>query len=254
MGTCFLYGNGGGGTSLNFKVVGGTTQPENPKENTIWVNTDTEITSWEFSTVTPGSPAAGMVWIRTRFGSPTPFNALKKNEVRVYPVSTQQYLDGVWTDKTTMIYFDGAWSLFHPPKEYVIQNGIIDMTAHPHTKDNSNPVYTATNNVAYNGKQALSMVTGNGYAVTHSFANVTIPTWATVFYVEIYLAPTYEANPNISIAGTSVSINRVNDYSLSNVTASIDVSAIAGNTGPLKFYAVGRANYMSWYVGNAWFE
>ena len=43
----------GGGENLNFKVVGGTTEPSNPKENTIWVNTDTAITSWDFSATEP---------------------------------------------------------------------------------------------------------------------------------------------------------------------------------------------------------
>lgn len=37
------------GDGLNFEVVGGTTQPANPKENTIWINTDVEITRWYFS-------------------------------------------------------------------------------------------------------------------------------------------------------------------------------------------------------------
>ena len=257
MGTAFLYGSSGGGTSLNFKVIGGTTQPENPKENTIWVNTDIEIISWEFSTVTPGSPAAGMVWIKTRFGSSTPFNALKKNEVWVYPFSTQQYLDGAWADKTAMIYVGGVWSLFKPPKEYVIQNGVIDMTAHPHSQDNANgsaSKFYAKNNMSYNGKPALKLDTANGYYVTHSFAKVTVPIWATVFYVEIYRVPTYQQNPSINIAGAGVSIPRTNDYSLSNVTPSIDVSAISGKTGPLKFYAVGRAGSYDFYVGNAWFE
>ena len=48
-------GGAGGGTSLNFKVVGGTSAPENPKENTIWVDTDTEITSYLFSAVSPNN-------------------------------------------------------------------------------------------------------------------------------------------------------------------------------------------------------
>ena len=39
--------------ALNFKVVGGTTEPVSPKENTIWVNTDTEITDWAFSNKNP---------------------------------------------------------------------------------------------------------------------------------------------------------------------------------------------------------
>lgn len=37
------------GVELNFEVVGGTEEPSNPKENTIWVNTDTPITKYYFS-------------------------------------------------------------------------------------------------------------------------------------------------------------------------------------------------------------
>lgn len=49
-----LEGFGGGGSnSLNFKVVGGTTAPVNPKENTIWVNTDQKITGWHFGADEP---------------------------------------------------------------------------------------------------------------------------------------------------------------------------------------------------------
>lgn len=52
MSDCFIIRRGGG-AGLNFKVVGGTTQPTNPKENTIWINTDAEITSWAFAPVDP---------------------------------------------------------------------------------------------------------------------------------------------------------------------------------------------------------
>lgn len=43
----------GSGAGLNFKIVGGTTQPANPSENTIWVNTDADITGWMFSAKNP---------------------------------------------------------------------------------------------------------------------------------------------------------------------------------------------------------
>lgn len=52
MGECILHGSGGS-NPLNFKVVGGTSAPSNPRENTIWLNTDTEITSWDFSATQP---------------------------------------------------------------------------------------------------------------------------------------------------------------------------------------------------------
>ena len=44
---------GGSGGGLNFKVVGGTSAPASPKENTIWVNTDTAIPSWHFGVDEP---------------------------------------------------------------------------------------------------------------------------------------------------------------------------------------------------------
>ena len=45
--------NASGSAGLNFKVVGGTTQPANPKENTIWVSADVEIAEWGFGTENP---------------------------------------------------------------------------------------------------------------------------------------------------------------------------------------------------------
>ena len=42
----------GGGAGLNFKVVGNP-QPETAKENTIWVNTIVDITSWHFGAEEP---------------------------------------------------------------------------------------------------------------------------------------------------------------------------------------------------------
>lgn len=44
---------GGGGTSLNFEVVGGASAPASPKVNSIWVNTDTAISSWHFGADEP---------------------------------------------------------------------------------------------------------------------------------------------------------------------------------------------------------
>lgn len=99
----------GGGTSLNFKVVGNP-QPSSPKENTIWVDTDEEITSWFFSATEPeGTADEGMVWISTGESSPVAFNALKKNGVMVYPIFAKQYVSGAWVDKTAKSYQGGEW-------------------------------------------------------------------------------------------------------------------------------------------------
>lgn len=102
------FKHGGSGVPLNFKVVGNP-QPTNPKENTIWINTDVKITSYQFAATQPSSPTAGMVWIPTGTSSTAEFNALKKNGIQVYPVSAKQYVSGAWVDKTAKSYQGGKW-------------------------------------------------------------------------------------------------------------------------------------------------
>lgn len=101
--------NASGGGGLNFKVVGGTDRPSSPKENTIWVDTDTEITSWEFSATQPIGEE-GFVWTATGSSSLTPFNVLKNNNVTVYPMRCAQFISGAWINKNAAIYQAGAWS------------------------------------------------------------------------------------------------------------------------------------------------
>lgn len=100
----------GGGGGLNFKVVGGTTQPTNPTENTIWVNTSTTISSYVFAATAPSNPTSGMVWIFTGTASAVEFNALKKSGLQVYPISAKQYVSGAWVDKTAKSYQGGKWA------------------------------------------------------------------------------------------------------------------------------------------------
>lgn len=118
----FITRRGGAGGGLNFRVVGGTAQPENPKENTIWVNTSTEITGWSFSAEAPASPAAGMVWIQTGTDSKTAFNALKKNELNVRPFSVRQYSGGAWTMTAAAIWRNGLWTKIIA-MEYLFNSG-----------------------------------------------------------------------------------------------------------------------------------
>ena len=99
---------GGGGSPLNFKVVGNP-KPANPKENTIWLNTNDEITGWVFSVDEPTNPSAGMVWIPHGESSKISLNALKKNGIMLYPTGAKQYIGGAWVKKTTQIYQGGNW-------------------------------------------------------------------------------------------------------------------------------------------------
>ena len=104
----FKHGAGGGGTALNFKVVGNP-QPESAKGNTIWVNTDVPIGAWYFAATQPENLIEGDVWFSVGTISPVEFNALKKNGIQVYPLKARQYINGAWVDVTAMIYQGGAW-------------------------------------------------------------------------------------------------------------------------------------------------
>ena len=97
------------GIKLNFEVVGGTTEPTNPKENMIWVNTSNKITGWYFSYKQPENMVEGEVWFVTGTSSDIAFNALKKNDIYVYPLKATQYVSGAWVEKTAKIYQNGEW-------------------------------------------------------------------------------------------------------------------------------------------------
>lgn len=167
MGTAFLHGNGGGGgNALAFRVLGGTSAPSSPKENDIWVNTSTAITSYVFSATQP-TGSSGMVWISVGTSSTVEFNALKKNGIQVYPIAAKQYVSGKWTDKTAKIYQGGAW------KEWItytrlISGGKID--------------YTHTLNVGSGASQTVLTQNSNNIALSSTgslyhgiaFPNITL--------------------------------------------------------------------------------
>lgn len=101
-------GGSGSGGSLNFSVVGGTTQPANPAENTIWVNTSVEIGAWYALFNEPESPQNGDVWVKLSASS---FDVdISGNGTMVVEISNiTQYISGAWTQYEAWIYRNGAW-------------------------------------------------------------------------------------------------------------------------------------------------
>lgn len=116
------------GVALNFQVVGGTSAPANPTENTIWVNTDQTITSWVFSHNQPANPSEGMVWIVNGISEVHEFDAVTDVSLRVQVESVKQYISGAWVVKTTKVYQNGVWNetilnLYKSGNEYVGTTG-----------------------------------------------------------------------------------------------------------------------------------
>ena len=133
-----------GGASLNYKIVGGTTAPSTPAENTLWVNTAVAITDSILSLTAPSTPTAGMVWITTATNSSRPFNALKKGTLMVYPSIAYQYVSGSWVKKDLKIYQNGAWYGFIL---YVFDNGDVGVSGGFGIVDTSGTTGNSTLNV-----------------------------------------------------------------------------------------------------------
>ena len=127
-------------SQLNFEVVGGTTEPTSPIENTIWINTDIEITNYVFSATEPTSPVNGMVWIRTGFTGEADFNALKDNCITLSPTEAGQYNNGVWQEVEAKTYIGGEW-IEWTKYLYNYGNQYTDITGGWTVKNDSNAKY-----------------------------------------------------------------------------------------------------------------
>lgn len=99
----------GGGSTLNFKVVGGTSKPENSRENTIWANAT--VTDWVISANQPGNPSDGLLWLQTGITG-TEFNALKKGAIQIILKAARVYAAGTWEYIDAHIYKGSAWVQF----------------------------------------------------------------------------------------------------------------------------------------------
>lgn len=132
--------NTGGGASLNYNVIGSTTEPAK-KENTIWVNTE-NVTSHVFSATGPESPVPGMVWFVLNTRSDVSFNALKKGVFMVYPYVCNQYINGVWSAVNAFVCKNNEW--LNIWDGIIYQHGIFNL---PYAEEVTNGTMTLKEDV-----------------------------------------------------------------------------------------------------------
>ena len=241
----------GGGTSLNFKVVGNP-KPDSPKENTLWVDTDEEITSWAFAPTQPETAAEGMVWFSTDISKPIVFDALKKNSIMVYPTSAKQYVNGAWVSKVIEIYQNGEWVKFwdgvalNPsnPNDDVTGGWTGDSSITPY-KD-ANRTHKAAGAAWNNGYVKLTMPyksegsyrTKNKVDVTR-FNTLTVNAgygWANAGMVHVFLTD------KLNIASTSGASAQATIFSggeINGKTVTLDISNVTGE----QYIGFGLANW-----------
>lgn len=115
-----------GGIKLPFRVIGGTTQPSNPKDGTIWVKTSVPIMRTEFANGTWASGGVGLVFLAGTLGgsNPTGTNstvwAIKKDtgaskyvlKITLTGCMQVQGSTGNWVNLDAYRYYGGKWVQF----------------------------------------------------------------------------------------------------------------------------------------------
>lgn len=208
--------------TINFYVVNGTAQPESPNENTLWVNTDIEITTWEFSAEQPTVAVEGMVWFKNSTTSTTEFNAIKQNELYMCPTACSQYINGNWVTKSALVYMNGEWInwILYVFKDGVIHDGTLVI---PNSSQNNATVDESTIHV-----WSVNNTAGNIYFSVP----VDLTPYNTLYYVgsmtvrqsgDIYASTKFGVFKTTSSEPTAYI-----GYSLSSDTYSIDISELSG--------------------------
>ena len=224
------------GVELNFEVVGGTSRPANPKENTIWVNTITNITSYVFSLEEPSSKTEGMVWFELGSTGNIGFEAINNNAdlIELHPVTAYQRISGVWKEKQSSIYKENKWAAFKHIL-YVLKDRAIDPTVGSYVNVASSPmsngvIQATRNDSTGNYGYFSSRITLNGnFKTLRVHANVTnvAASSSTTYLLRVGVSSTAMAsgsyNSNIGKFSAYKALNVGNQW------ANIDISKISGN-------------------------
>lgn len=235
-------------TPFNFELVIGETAPENPKENTIWVNTSVKITGWAFDHTAPENPVQGMVWFETlsNVTCAAGFNALKKNTLGVYPTSCHQYVDGAWVKKAATTYKNGEWIDW---QLWIFQSGV-----------GLHPTITGFTNVTCTNELISGTLSDSNDMVSNETIDVT--PYSTAHFDGVYCRCSCgEANSSglyLKVGESSTTVG--SSYTNGSVTYcdgkdfTVDIS---GETGEVTFgaqaYSNGGATF-DFSVLNIWFE
>lgn len=245
MGEAYLVRRGGGG-GLNVSIVGGTVQPAHPKENMIWVNTDSEITEWVIGSKQPDAPQEGMVWISTEGGSDVLLDATGKNNIILSPEAGSQYISGEWVMRSALAYVGGAWVSLYT---YLIFNGrlVKDMTI-VGKRWKANAEYSGNNpSLTQQAGYVESVGTKSGYSMMY-LEQVDLTNKKEIVAEGTFDIGNYTKLAVWSAVGTYVMDNVVAMVDLTKAGATLDISQ-AGLSGSYVVGATNQYTYSSKFTG-----
>lgn len=172
----------------------------------------------------------GTVWIATGAASSAAFNALKRNDLRVYPVSAKQYVAGAWKDQEARICQRSVWKDW---EFFVLRKGVFNST-YPFQVHNGDGQIVSGDNAA------IFKIHNNGYLTLYAVTKLDV---SKKNAIEIAVTKGLSAyNVRFGLVGTKNSIDEQHEniFNVASVTfmptsntitpgkKTIDVSALTG--------------------------
>lgn len=199
--------NTGGGSGLNMRVFGGSTAPTNPKENDIWIQTNSNVFEWSF--VASGASVtnrAGRVWIKMGNGNTNEFQILREStpakQVWLSPVGCVVGDGSSWKSLNAYLYKSSKWTQF-------------------------SKVFAATINITYPAGSTCTVTDG----VTTYTAPDTSGTWACIVNNTGTWTVTSTNGSQTKSASVSITADgQTQSVTLQYFTATINITYPAGST------------------------
>lgn len=199
--------NAGGGSGLSLRVLGGTTQPANPREGTIWVNTSAEKPDYIISESQPDSPVSGLAWIKLGSdGVSLPVD--KKGTLAITLAGCAVWSGSAWDNVDAWVYTGGKWVQF-----------------------------SSTNVYLYNKGDLCTGITGGWKATAWSLGSAEYGRAPTVDYKDAYVNLSINAGYNNNSSGLFETVNKID---LTDVkTIQFRIVSASSSTEKYSFVTVG---------------
>lgn len=228
----------GGGTSLNFSVVGGTIPPSSPSENTIWVDTNETITQVVMSAVDPSVLADGAVWIRLMDSGSASVSIVSGASITVKVGTVVQYVSGVLVGRDAQIYQNGAWAnivgwAYYHGEKFTTFTGGFTFTKNSngaYTDNSANGGYmylydNGSSNARFATVYSVNQISGMHFSRLHARV---IPKRTNTGHIKI--AATTQNTVTTTITGLSSTL-AIAEYEVFDANTEMEISVDVSNIG-----------------------
>lgn len=172
----------------------------------------------------------GTSWIVTGAASSAAFNALKRNDLRVYPVSAKQYVNGAWQEVAAKIFQGGSWKDW---EFFVLRKGVFNSTYLFQVHNGDGEIISGDN-------AAIVKIHNNGYLTLYAVTKLDVSKKNAIEIAVTKGLSAYNVRFGLVSTKTSIDEQHENIFNVASVTftptsnsitpgkRTIDVSALSG--------------------------